>query len=78
MSVGKVTARSVGELPASAKDNHDNPVSGNHPGTVTLNTTDYAFDSHFRIFQSHLENQTFIVQVCNVHISRRSNSFLKC
>ena len=23
---------------ASAKGNHDNPVSGNHPGTVTLNT----------------------------------------
>ena len=23
---------------ASAKGNHGNPVSGNHPGTVTLNT----------------------------------------
>ena len=30
--------RSVGELQACAKGNQDNPVSGNHPGTVTLNT----------------------------------------
>ena len=30
--------RSVGEPQAHAKGNHDNPVSGNHPGTVTLNT----------------------------------------
>ena len=30
--------RSVRELQACAKGNHDNPVSGNHPGTVTLNT----------------------------------------
>ena len=29
---------SVGEPQARAKGNHDNPVSGNHPGTVTLNT----------------------------------------
>ena len=31
-------ARSVGELQAHMKGNHDDPVSGNHPGTVTLNT----------------------------------------
>ena len=30
--------RSVGEPQACAKGNHDNPVSCNHPGTVTLNT----------------------------------------
>ena len=29
---------SVGGPQASANGNHDNPVSGNHPGTVTLNT----------------------------------------
>ena len=34
----KVPARSVGELQARAKGNHDNPMSSNHPGTVTLNT----------------------------------------
>ena len=33
-----VPARSVGEQKASMKGNHDNPVSGNHPGTITLNT----------------------------------------
>ena len=38
MSVEKVPARSVGEPQASAKGNHDNPVSGNHPGTIILNT----------------------------------------
>ena len=38
MSVEKVPVRSVGEPQAWAKGNHDNPVSGNHPGTVTLNT----------------------------------------
>ena len=38
MSVEKVPVRSVGEPQARAKGNHDNPVSGNHPGTVTLNT----------------------------------------
>ena len=27
-----------GEPQARAKGNHENPVSGNHPGTVTLNT----------------------------------------
>ena len=31
-------ARSVGEQQASTKGNHDNHVSGNHPGTITLNT----------------------------------------
>ena len=31
-------ARSVGELQERVKGNHDNPVSGKHPGTVTLNT----------------------------------------
>ena len=30
--------RSMGEPQAHAKHNHDNPVSGNHPGTVTLNS----------------------------------------
>ena len=30
-------ARSVGELQTSVKSNHDNPVSGNHPSTNTLN-----------------------------------------
>ena len=30
--------RSVGEPQARAKGNHDNPMSGNPPGTVTLNT----------------------------------------
>ena len=29
--------RSVREL-ARVEGNHDNPVSGNHPGTITLNT----------------------------------------
>ena len=38
MSVEKVPVRSVGEPQARAKGNHDNPVSGNHPGTVTLNS----------------------------------------
>ena len=38
MSVEKVPARSVGKPQASAKGNHDNPVSSIHPGTVTLNT----------------------------------------
>ena len=38
MIVEKVPVRSVGEPQARAKGNHDNPVSGNHPGTVTLNT----------------------------------------
>ena len=31
-------ARSEGEPQTHTKGNHDNPVSGNHPGTVTLNT----------------------------------------
>ena len=37
---GKVPVRSVGGggVQASANGNHDNPVSSNHPGTVTLNT----------------------------------------
>ena len=38
MSVEKVPVRPVGEPQACAKGNHDNPVNGNHPGTVTLNT----------------------------------------
>ena len=41
MSVEKVPARSVGEPQACAKGNHDNPVSGNHPGTVTLWNIEY-------------------------------------
>ena len=31
-------AKSVGEPQTSGKGNHDNTASGNHPGTVTLNT----------------------------------------
>ena len=38
MNVEKVPARSVGDPQTSVKGNHDNPESGNHPGTVTLNT----------------------------------------
>jgi len=38
MSVQKVPVRSLGEPQAHAKVNNDNPVSGNHPGIVTLNT----------------------------------------
>ena len=38
MNVGKVPANSAGGPQASANGNHDNPVSGNHLGTVTLNT----------------------------------------
>ena len=38
MSVEKVPLRSVGELQECVKGNHVNLVSGNHPGTVTLNT----------------------------------------
>ena len=38
MNVEKAPARSVREAKAQAKGNHDNPVNGNHPGTVTLNT----------------------------------------
>ena len=34
----ELPVRSVGEPQACAKGNHDNPVSSNHPGTVTLNT----------------------------------------
>ena len=38
MSVEKMPVRSVGEPQARVRGNHDNPVSGNDPGTVTLNT----------------------------------------
>jgi len=38
MSVEKVLVRSLGELQARARGNLDIPVSGNHPGTVTLKT----------------------------------------
>jgi len=46
MSVEKVPVRSVGELQACAKGNHDNPVSGNHPGTVTLNVENLPILTH--------------------------------
>ena len=38
MSVDKVPVRFVGEPQARMRGNHDNPVSGKHPGTVTLNS----------------------------------------
>ena len=38
MSVEEVPVRFVGEPQTRAKGIHDNPVSGNHPGTVTLYT----------------------------------------
>ena len=38
MGVEKVPVRSVGEPQALAKGIHDNCVSGNHSGTITLNT----------------------------------------
>ena len=38
MSVEKVPVRSVGEPQALAKGIHVNHVSGNHSGTITLNT----------------------------------------
>ena len=38
MSVGKGACKVCGGPQASANGNHDNPVSSNHPGTVTLNT----------------------------------------
>ena len=38
MRVEKVPLLKVRGGAARAKVNHDNPVSGNHPGSVTLNT----------------------------------------
>ena len=38
MSVGKGACKVCGGPQTSANGNHDNPVSDNHPGTVTLNT----------------------------------------
>ena len=38
MSVEKVPVRSVGKPQACMKVNDDNPMSSNHPGTLTLNT----------------------------------------
>ena len=73
-------ARSVEEPQASAKGNHDNPVSSNHPGTVTLNTQ-WNIESTYQYLpggRGGTGAKFFPAVMCLLHVTGVATFYARC